>query len=161
MNLVPHVIASSAAGAGVWAATGEPVALPVAVAAGVLPDLDHLLDYYFRYIRHDWRRLYLLLHGWEYAAAMIAVYAFWLREPWVLAALLGYATQVGGDQLFNRPQWHTYFITARAINRFNFERVLGRQDHGGYMAVVAAVPFGKDRLRKWFEARLPGGGVGG
>ncbi len=155
MNLVPHLTVSTAVGAGVWAATGDAVALPAAVAAGVLPDLDHLLDYYFRFIRRDWRYLFLFLHAWEYVVVGFAAYLIWFREPWLLAAVLGYVTQVGGDQLFNRPRWHTYVLTSRIARGFKFKSVLGRQDYTGYRAVIAAVPFGKARLRRWFESRLP------
>ncbi|GEM_PF-824707 len=153
MNLLPHVALSSAAGVGVWAATGDEAAIPVAVAAGVLPDLDHLLDYYVRYFRFNWKYMFLLLHGWEYLAAGVLIYGLWVREPWLLAALLGYATQVGADQFNNRVKWHTYFIVSRALRGFRSMETLGRVDYRGYMAVVNVAPFGKERLMQWFERR--------
>jgi hypothetical protein len=140
----------------VWAATGNATALPAALAAGVLPDLDHIPDYYLRFVQRDWRYLIIPFHGWEYAAAALVIYLVWVPEPWMLAALLGYLTQIGGDQLFNRPRWHTYFITARALRKFRAEPILGRTDYTGYRAVVHSVPFGKDWVKRWFESRLPG-----
>ncbi|MFW6174599.1 MAG: hypothetical protein ACOC5K_02370 [Chloroflexota bacterium] len=154
MKLLPHVAASSAVGAGVWVGAGEPLALPAAVAAGVLPDADHLLDYYFRFIRRDRRFLFLPLHGWEYLAALALAYALLAPTPWMLAVVLGYATQIVGDQLVNDVRWHTYFITARAWRGFRIARVLDhREPDLGYEAFVNAVPFGKARVRRWFEER--------
>ena len=92
MNLGPHVAVSAAAGAVLWAATGDVKTLPVAIGAGVLPDVDHLLDYYNWYVRRSYSRLILLLHGWEYLAAAGLIYFFVLREDWMLAVVIGYAT---------------------------------------------------------------------
>ncbi len=155
MNLRGHVLLSGAAGAAVWAVTGEVNALPAALAAGVLPDLDHLPDYYLRYVRRNWKYLFLLLHGWEYAVVAVVVYAAWVREPWMLAVALGYLTQIGADQVVNRPKWHTYLFTARAFHGFRAQESLGRVDYDSYMSVVKSVPFGRARLIRWFESRLP------
>ena len=37
-SLGPHVAMSAAVGVGTWAATGQEAAVPVAMAAGVLPE---------------------------------------------------------------------------------------------------------------------------
>ena len=152
-SLVPHLAMSAAAGVGVWAVTGEPVALPAALAGGVLPDGDHLFDYYLKWVRRERRFLFLLLHGWEYLAAGIALYTLGFRDPWFLALVIGYATQIGADQAFNSVRWHTYLLTARAFHGFRVQSVLGRDDSGGFAAVVDSIPFGKDRIRRWFESR--------
>jgi hypothetical protein len=154
MDLLPHIAVSAAIGAGVWAATGEANALPAALGAGVLPDLDHIPDYYLRYVRGRWGRLFIVLHGWEYAAAGAAVYALWVREPWMLAVVLGYLSQVGSDQVFNRVKWHTYFLALRAARGFRVERVLNREDVRSYMSIVRSAPFGKARLKRWLEERI-------
>lgn len=156
MRLVPHAAASGAVGLGVWAATGDAAAVPAALAAGVLPDLDHLLDYYNWYIRRDHRRLFLLLHGWEYLVAGIAVYVAYLSEPWLLAALLGYATQIGGDQLFNHQRPFTYSLAARAALRFDRRRCSWSHPARAYEAAVGALPFGRAAARRWFQSRLFG-----
>ena len=154
MKLGPHIALSSAAGGVVWAATGEAIALPAAVAAGVLPDADHLLDYYLKYVRRDFRFVFLLFHAWEYLAVGILVYALWFTEPWMLAVLLGYATQVGADQWHNMVKWDTYLITARARRRFRSVEVLGRTDFLAYHALVNSVPFGRRLLLPWFASRM-------
>lgn len=153
MKLAPHVVTSAAAGGVTWAATGEPWALPAAMAAGVLPDGDHLLDYYVRYVQRRFDRLYLLLHGWEYLALGIALYLVFQPGEWAIGLLVGYFTQIGGDQLFNRVRWDTYLLTARIVKRFDSMRILGRENDGAYMALVESLPFGRDRLRRWFEER--------
>lgn len=160
MNLLPHVAASTAAGLAVWGASGEVMAVPVAVAAGVLPDLDHIPDYYMRYVRRDWNYLFLFLHAWEYWVAGLLVYMLWLREWWLLAVLAGYLTQIGGDQMFNKVKAYTYLITVRAIKGFQAKRLLNRTDRKeSYMSVVNSLPFGRGYAKRWFEARLPRDGV--
>lgn len=156
MKLLPHLALSTAAGGLVWAVTGEPVAVPVAIAAGVLPDIDHLLDYYVKYVRRDGRFQFLLLHGWEYLVAGLAVYLFWLQEPWLLAAVAGYATQIAGDQVsHDTARWDTYLVTSRATKGFRAPRGCGLGNGRAYQSLVDSVPFGREALTRWFERRLP------
>lgn len=95
---------SAGIGATFWAATGEPVAVTVAVGAGILNDTDHLLDYSLWYIKKDVRRLYLLLHGWEYcaAAAIFALVAG--NHPVLLAAAIANAGHLLGDYIAHKPK---------------------------------------------------------
>ena len=154
MNLGPHIGISAAAGTGIWIATGEPWTIPVTVAAGVLPDADHILDYYNWYIRRSYKRLILFLHGWEYLIAAVCLYLFVFKENWMLAVLVGYATQIGTDQLFNGVRWHTYLFSARAMRGFRASEVHGGDMRHGYVAIVASVPFFKEQLARWFESRI-------
>ena len=140
-------------GLALWAATGDAITLPAAVGAGVLTDVDHLLDYYNRYIRRDWRRIFLLLHGWEYLALALGLYFFVFREPWMLAVALGYLTQIGGDQIFNGGRWFSYLIIGRAVVGFRSSRILPHENPNSYEAFVRSVPFGRARIRRWFEER--------
>ncbi len=156
MKLGPHVAVSTAIGVGLWASTGDALALPAAVAAGVLPDADHLIDYYNWYIRRDFSRLILFLHGWEYLAVAILVYAFAFTEPWMLGVVLGYASQIGADQIFNGVRWHTYFLLGRAVTGFDVRRVYGSEIPDAYESLVASLPFFREPLRRWFKRRLEG-----
>ncbi|MCI0809073.1 MAG: metal-dependent hydrolase [Chloroflexi bacterium] len=156
MKLLPHTALSTAAGGLVWAITGEPASVPIAIAAGVLPDVDHLVDYYVKYVRRDGRFQFLLLHGWEYLLAGLIAYVFFSQEPWLLAAVAGYATQIAGDQLsHDRARWNTYLVTARAINGFRAPRHGGWGSGRAYQSLVESVPFGREALTRWFERRLP------
>jgi hypothetical protein len=145
---------STMVGIGMWASTGEPEVVPVAMAAGVLPDLDHLFDYYLWWVRRERRFLFLLLHGWEYLALLIVLYLFVINEPWLLAATLGYTTQIASDQFMNKPSWRTYLITVRALHGFKNVPILGKEPQfSANNSVVTSLPFGKERVKKWFETR--------
>ncbi|MDA1280654.1 MAG: hypothetical protein O3B95_11575 [Chloroflexi bacterium] len=161
MRLLPHTALSSAAGILVWGVTGEPIAVPVAVAAGVLPDVDHLFDYYVKYGRRDGRFQFLLFHGWEYLLIGLIAYLFWLHEPWLLALIAGYATQIAGDQFsHDNARWNTYLVTARASKRFRAPRFGGPGNSRAYRSLVETMPFGREALTRWFEKRLPHGNPG-
>lgn len=154
MRLGHHTIVSGAVGAGLWASTGQPETLPIAVAAGVLPDADHLVDFYNWYVRGSRDRLILFLHGWEYAIGALLVYLFAFPEPWMLAVLIGYTTQIGGDQLFNGVRPYTYLLTVRLWRRFEVITVHDRDVTYAYESLVHSIPFVQDRLHAWFEARV-------
>jgi dienelactone hydrolase len=118
---------SAGIGATFWAATGEPMAVTVAVGAGVLNDTDHLLDYYLWYIKKDVRRLYLLLHGWEYCAAA-AIFALVAGNHTVLlAAAIANAGHLLGDYIAHKPKSPlTYSLFYRAAVRFERVRLVRR-----------------------------------
>ena len=160
MNLRGHIIVSGIAGGVLSGATGEPVLAAVTVGAGVLPDLDHLLDYYNWYVRRSPERLILLLHGWEILALLAAIYALAVPETWMLAIVIGYATQIAGDQIYNRPKWKTYIFVLRAINRFRWHGIVDKRPADrAYESLVASVPIYRGPLRRWFRGRadaLPG-----
>ena len=117
---------SAGIGATFWAATGEPVAVTVAVGAGILNDTDHLLDYSLWYIKKDVRRLYLLLHGWEYCAAA-AIFALLAgNHPVLLAAAIANAGHLLGDYIAHKPKSPlTYSLLYRAAVRFERVRLVG------------------------------------
>ncbi len=101
------------------------MAVPAAVGAGVLNDVDHLLDYHQWYIKKDPRRLYLLLHAWEYAAA-VAVFALVAgNHPVLLAAAAAHAGHLLGDLIANKPRGPlTYSLLYRAAARFERDRLV-------------------------------------
>ncbi len=113
-------------GATFWAASGDPMAVPVAVGAGVLNDTDHLLDYYLWYIKKDPRRLYLLLHAWEYCAAA-AIFALVAGNHLVLlAAAVANAGHLLGDYIAHKPKSTlTYSLLYRTAVRFERARLVG------------------------------------
>ena len=155
MKPLAHLALSTAIGGGVWAATGEVNALPAAAAAGVLPDVDHFLDYYNWYVRRDRRRIIVFLHAWELAAAGALVCAFAVREPWMLAVVLGYAGHVIADQVFNKGYVHTYSFLARSLMRFSAERIHSGDQTHSYRSLLETLPsFVRPMLRRWFETRI-------
>ena len=104
-------------------------------------------------MRRERRYLILFLHGWEYFLIGLAVYAFAIREPWLLGAVLGYASQIGADQLFHSARWDTYLVTVRAARGFRAKATSTRAFASSYESHIATLPFGRDRLKRWFESR--------
>jgi hypothetical protein len=96
--------------------------VPVAVAGGVLPDLDHFLDSRFDAKDEHGRNVHMLrvLHAWEYALALLVLMLTFWYHPLLLAMVLGQASHVILDQLANRPRLLAYSFLYRL--RYNFER---------------------------------------
>jgi hypothetical protein len=123
---VAHTGVSVAIGAGVWAATGEPLSVPVAFAAGALNDTDHLLDYYNWFFRRRGKRLFLIFHGWEYVIAGAVVLAFaW--HPLLLAGVLGHLSHVALDTAANNVHKGTYSVAFRVARGFRTSVILNRE----------------------------------
>ena len=156
MKLVPHIVVSGSAGAVIWMGSGEPETIAIAILAGTLPDLDHILDFWNWYVRKNTEKLYLFFHGWEYLGLMIMINSLLWPEPWMLSITAGYATQIGTDQLFNGVRWRAYFILMRAAAGFQWQAAhLERPADDAYLAAINSLPFYRRRFRRWFEARKP------
>jgi hypothetical protein len=151
-TLGPHVGLSVAAGGAVWVATGEWQAVPVALAAGVLPDADHLVDHYFWYVRRNRARAFFIFHAWEYLLASVAAYVLF-ESHLALAGTAAYMTHLGSDQIFNPTFRWTYSITARTYVKFGAARVAPWDTHTAHEALIASAPFGRSILRDWFARR--------
>ena len=120
--------------------------------ASIFIDLDHLVDYvlfrkgwrgvgdFFMVSRQSlWTKVYFVCHGWESAA--IAAGAAWLLmgPAWGLALGAGWVWHLALDQYGNPVGPGFYFLTYRALNGFDAEKLLGRTDprHGGGRSPVA------------------------
>jgi len=116
-----HAIISAAVGAVGWWMTGEPAAGVAALTTGVLPDIDHIVDYsYYR-----WRgghRLILPLHGYEFTLLGAAVTL--LTGNKILGiAVLAYLIHLLADQSENRTHRLGYSLLFRAWHRFRVEDI--------------------------------------
>ncbi len=107
-----------------WAATGEPLAVPAALATGVLVDADHAIDFYRWYVKRDLRYLWLPLHGWELSIAALVIVAVLGWHPIAVAAVLGHLGHLTADQLANPVRPFTYLIGYRAALGFSRARLL-------------------------------------
>jgi hypothetical protein len=116
-----HFAVSAVGGGAVWAVTGEPLSLPVAVASGVAIDVDFFLYRFPIAIK--------LLHGWEWLAALMAVGLVAGFPWWVAAAAAGYGLHIAGDQMYNQRKWWWYFLTYRTWKRYR-RRATRRLAHG-------------------------------
>ena len=116
-----HAIVSAVLASTTYAVTRKPAVAAGAFAAGTLIDADHLLD--FAVCKITRKRVWLILpfHGWEYAAAGLALS---LRWPLLLPAVLSYLVHLSMDQVFNglgRPL--AYSLLWRTWHRFRVERL--------------------------------------
>lgn len=141
MGPVGHTVASLGIGGGVWAATGSPMAVPAAAAAGVLVDADHILDYFNWYWRRDLRRVFLLLHGWEMGVVGLLVVLAGAYHPVFLAAVLGYLGHLVGDHLANKPLHPlSYSIVFRAFHGFDHTRLFAPSEGTFYESMAKTIP---------------------
>lgn len=138
MRLQHHVIISAALGGALYLVTGDAVMCAAAVGTGIFMDLDHLFDYvrehrrrlglrHFFHACHNghYRRLILVLHGWEWlillAAAGLA--AGW--PPWLTGALAGGTLHLAVDQATNGLKPRTYWFLWRLRHGFDADRCYG------------------------------------
>lgn len=142
-------MASTALGAGVYAWTGAPSAFWACLGAGVLVDLDHVVDWTCHALRHRGRMpplfsrrsfefffhnrylaspdapLVVPLHGFE-IWCFIAVLAWLFPHPVALGALVGYSGHLALDVLVNPAregfERRAYWVTMRAGRSFRYWR---------------------------------------
>lgn len=116
-----HLAISTAIGAAGWWSTGLWQSGAAALAAGVLPDLDHAVDYIYYYF---WRehRLFLPLHGYEYGV-IGALLALRYQSPVLWVAVFSYFVHLLADQQENRTRIGGYSLLYRAWHRFRLDRI--------------------------------------
>lgn len=153
MGPIGHTVISSAVAGGTWAITGSPAAAGVALGVGVLMDLDHLFDYYQRYIRGKNNRIYVLFHAWEYPMVLSLIGLFFYH-PFLLAAILGHVAHVATDHIWNRLSPFAYWITFRVFKGFD-SRYISPHHHAmdSYRSLPHLLPFGH-RIEPWFQRRI-------
>ena len=142
MNPFAHIAISTALGGALWFALKSIPAALACLAAGVLVDLDHVLDYiynfgwrprarhFMRTFKHDvLRRIVVFLHSWELAP--LAVLAVWWSgwHPVGIGLLAGALAHLALDQIFNRHSPLAYFITYRIYHRFAGRPFYGRREY--------------------------------
>jgi hypothetical protein len=116
-----HAIISAAVGAIGWWTTGKPAAGVAALTTGVLPDIDHIVDYsYYRW--QGKHRLILPLHAYEFAILGTAIAL--LKSNKILGiAVLSYFIHLLADQAENRTHKLGYSLLFRAWHRFRVEDI--------------------------------------
>ena len=93
------------------------MAVPVAVATGVLIDSDHVTDVFYPVFMRPRRHMLRLFHAWEYTAAGFIALAFWYH-PILLAATLGHLSHMVLDQVTNEVRPLAYSLVYRIRHRF-------------------------------------------
>jgi hypothetical protein len=137
---IGHTLASLSVGVGVWSVTGSPLAIPVAFAAGVLPDLDHITDFFDP--KENGRSIFMLrpFHAWEiFLVSLLVVLAFqWGDLFW--AAVLGYLSHLMMDQMANRVHPLAYCLTFRVLKGFRRRHLTPRFYDPAYLAARESMP---------------------
>ena len=123
MKPTSHAILATGTGIAIWAATGEPAAIPLTFATGVLVDGDHLPDQIWHFYMKGRPLGILALHAWEWLIGLAVVTVLLSSPWWMVAVTLGYATHIVTDHHFNGPNRWGYFILFRAYHRFRIERI--------------------------------------
>jgi hypothetical protein len=116
-----HALISAAIGVIGWWRSGDPVTFVAALAAGTLPDVDHVVDYAYlrRYSEH---RLILPLHGYEYALLGGGL-ALAAGNLVVQTAVISYLIHLLADQRENQTHPLGYSLLFRAWRRFRIEAI--------------------------------------
>ncbi len=131
MGPIGHTAISLGIGAGAWAATGEPLAVPVAVAAGVLIDSDHVPEYLHWFVSKERRYMIVPFHAWEYALIGLVTLALFWNHPLFFAALLGHLGHLFTDQLANHTRPMAYSIIYRIYRRFDYDSLVSADETHG------------------------------
>lgn len=116
-----HLAISTVIGAVAWWQLDTPLAMGAALVTGVLPDLDHAVDYAYYYWRRR-HRLILPFHGYEYALIM-GVLAYIRKEPLLGVAAASYLIHLFADQAENSTKPFGYSLFYRAWHRFRLEQI--------------------------------------
>ena len=138
-------------------ATGSPAAAGVTVGVGVVMDMDHLYDYYQWLIKSKPRRVYVLLHAWEYSFLGLAAIAVFWSTPLLIAVVLGHLAHVTSDHLYNRMPRFSYFITYRIAKGFRISRPPHRHGDSGdqSLGLSRLLPLGLGRIfAPWLDRKL-------
>ncbi len=131
-----HLLVAGTLGIGVYQASGSWEAGVATVAAGVLPDADHLLDYYNWLVRRRLHHMFYLFHGWEYLGLFLVVAALLSWPGLVIGVTLGYASHVVGDYLTHHRNAASYSLLYRARHGFCSRSILSEYLYARFEANI-------------------------
>ena len=92
------------------------MAVPVAVATGVLIDSDHVTDVFGPEFMGPRPHMVRFFHAWEYTAAGFIALGFWYH-PIILAAVLGHLSHMVFDQVTNQVRPLAYSLLYRGRHK--------------------------------------------
>ena len=144
MKPLPHIVASgiiSVLSIAYFSSIGYAA---ISFLAGILIDVDHIVDYYLNYgltldirkiynscLAMNLKRLYLVFHSYELTAFLwAAIYIFSLSMFWQAIAL-GLTQHVILDQATNPVFTFAYFFIYRAANGFDASLIVKKRKRAG------------------------------
>ena len=93
-------------------------------------------------------------HAWEYGIAGLLALLFLFYDPIFLAIVLAHLGHVATDQFHNGLDTRSYFITYRALIKFDAVRITGYDNvHYAYTVWPGLLPFG-ERLGPWYVRKI-------
>jgi hypothetical protein len=113
----------------------------VALAAGVLPDLDHLIDYLDSKDAGRQRHMFRPFHAWEYILLASAVALAFYSNQLFQVAILGYLSHIVIDQLFNRVHPLAYSLAYRVLKGFRRRALTPQRFDPEYWMEQPAKPY--------------------
>lgn len=135
-----------------YAASGSWQLAAASIAAGVLVDLDHVIDYlieygflldrrlFFRSFSEGlYRKIYILLHGWEWIAISWIAAALSGWNVWLSGIVIGLAHHMITDHFVNGASPLGYSLLWRIAHRWDPLQAFSRDP-------------------KWFKRKLEDGG---
>jgi hypothetical protein len=131
-----HIGVATAVGVGVAVVTQSPWAIATAVGAGVLVDADHSIDYYRWFVMQNRKRVFYLLHAWEYLPLLVLASAVSDWNPLFLGATAGYLSHLVADQWANKAYALTYSLIYRAVHGFNMQKISPWKIEGSHEDLV-------------------------
>lgn len=131
MKLRSHVLASTCISGALFAVSRSWELALSSWVAGIFVDLDHIPDYlvefgprfsiqrfFHSFSAGSYKRIFILLHGWEWLAVLLALAWSTRWNPWLTGWLMGHSQHMILDQFGNRSGTFTYSLLFRALNRF-------------------------------------------
>ncbi len=130
----------------------------MAVAVGVLTDVDHLIDVFDGEDEGRPRHMLRPFHAWEFTALGVFALFAYFSNPLFLAALLGYISHMALDEVGNTTNSLAYFITYRAFVKFKRRRLTPQvfsPRHWSQMKPPAWARYEPTvyQLWRWYKAR--------
>lgn len=151
LHLSIHLVLALAAGLIAWKITKGNIyqCLFTAVLAGVLVDLDHLIDYFlvfglslnfdyfargYQFLKSD--KMYILFHGWEYVAILSAT-AISIRRSNIykavaLSAALALFIHLSTDVILNDIPTRSYSLVYRISQGFNIAGLVSSEHYNNH-----------------------------
>ena len=155
MKLHQHVIISIGISALVGLGLKSWIAAAACFAAGVFIDLDHVFDYILNCVKNGFKPsirhffhsfeyeafdyLVLLLHSWEFVPIWLALVWYLNWPPVLLGLLIGLASHLLLDQLFNKQAPGGYFLLYRIRYGFSGKHYLGAREYRKRMKKTKAL----------------------
>ena len=113
-----HAIISLSIGGVLWAVTKSPYSMASAFFTGVFIDIDHLVEYYWWFVKEDNSRIIYFFHSYELLVPAFLAGYFSGWDPVVLGASIAFLGHLLTDQIANPVGPFGYFFTYRAMKKF-------------------------------------------